>query len=122
MPISASRIRIYRIEIFLLLTVILGLFLAIGIDETLINIGDQGRDPTEEEVQRIRKISEFITAINVIAFLFFLYIAYEDYKNTRKKSDYYFFVATFLVLIATLIRYYWVRQDVTFEGAEDLVL
>ena len=56
MAISNSDIRKYKIEIGLLALVIFSLFLAIDINETLIRIGKENRNPTSEEQKKnIRK-------------------------------------------------------------------
>ena len=58
MAISNSDIRKYKIEIGLLALVIFSLFLAIDINETLIRIGKENRNPTSEEQKKIRSKAE----------------------------------------------------------------
>lgn len=90
---------------------------------TLINIGKEGRDPTVQEQQTIKKKAEFISLVYVIASLYFAYSAYLDYKESRTKSNYYFFLATIILVVAALIREYWINQTENFEGgAEDYAL
>ena len=49
--------------------------------------------------------------------------AYIDYKNRKTKTNFYFFIATIFLVIASLIREYWIKKDTTFdEGAEDFAL
>ena len=63
MAISNSDIRKYKIEIGLLALVIFSLFLAIDINETLIRIGKENRNPTSEEQKKIRSKAELISTV-----------------------------------------------------------
>lgn len=123
MPISNERIERYKVETILIIVIIVALFISIDINMTLINIGKEGRDPTVQEQQTIKKKAEFISLVYVIASLYFAYSAYLDYKESRTKSNYYFFLATIILVVAALIREYWINQTENFEGgAEDYAL
>ena len=117
MAISNSDIRKYKIEIGLLALVIFSLLLAIDINETLIRIGKENRNPTSEEQKKIRSKAELISTVYLVVSV------YIDYKNRKTKTNFYFFIATIFLVIASLIREYWIKKDTTFdEGAEDFAL
>ena len=60
---------------------------------------------------------------NEVDNLIFSSLAYIDYKNRKTKTNFYFFIATIFLVIASLIREYWIKKDTTFdEGAEDFAL
>lgn len=123
MAISNSDIRKYKIEIGLLALVIFSLFLAIDINETLIRIGKENRNPTSEEQKKIRSKAELISTVYLVVSVYFAVAAYIDYKNRKTKANFYFFIATIFLVIASLIREYWIKNDTTFdEGAEDFAL
>lgn len=123
MAISNSDIRKYKIEIGLLALVIFSLFLAIDINETLIRIGKENRNPTSEEQKKIRSKAELISTVYLVVSVYFAVAAYIDYKNRKTKINFYFFIATIFLVIASLIREYWIKKDTTFdEGAEDFAL
>ncbi len=123
MAISNSDIRKYKIEIGLLALVIFSLFLAIDINETLIRIGKENRNPTSEEQKKIRSKAELISTVYLVVSVYFAVVAYIDYKNRKTKTNFYFFIATIFLVIASLIREYWIKKDTTFdEGAEDFAL
>lgn len=123
MAISNSDIRKYKIEIGLLALVIFSLFLAIDINETLIRIGKENRNPTSEEQKKIRSKAELISTVYLVVSVYFAVVAYIDYKNRKTKTNFYFFIATIFLVIASLIREYWIKKDTTFdEGSEDFAL
>jgi len=123
MAISNSDIRKYKIEIGLLALVIFSLLLAIDINETLIRIGKENRNPTSEEQKKIRSKAELISTVYLVVSVYFAVVAYIDYKNRKTKTNFYFFIATIFLVIASLIREYWIKKDTTFdEGAEDFAL
>lgn len=123
MAISNSDIRKYKIEIGLLALVIFSLLLAIDINETLIRIGKENRNPTSEEQKKIRSKAELISTVYLVVSVYFAVAAYIDYKNRKTKINFYFFIATIFLVIASLIREYWIKKDTTFdEGAEDFAL
>ena len=123
MAISNSDIRKYKIEIGLLALVIFSLLLAIDINETLIRIGKENRNPTSEEQKKIRSKAELISTVYLVVSVYFDVAAYIDYKNRKTKTNFYFFIATIFLVIASLIREYWIKKDTTFdEGAEDFAL
>ena len=118
MAISNSDIRKYKIEIGLLALVIFSLFL-----ETLIRIGKENRNPTSEEQKKIRSKAELISTVYLVVSVYFAVAAYIDYKNRKTKTNFYFFIATIFLVIASLIREYWIKKDTTFDdGAEDFAL
>ena len=123
MAISNSDIRKYKIEIWLLALVIFSLLLAIDINETLIRIGKENRNPTSEEQKKIRSKAELISTVYLVVSVYFAVAAYIDYNNRKTKTNFYFFIATIFLVIASLIREYWIKKDTTFdEGAEDFAL
>lgn len=123
MAISNSDIRKYKIEIGLLALVIFSLLLAIDINETLIRIGKENRNPTSEEQKKIRSKAELISTVYLVVSVYFAVAAYIEYKNRKTKTNFYFFIATIFLVIASLIREYWIKKDTTFdEGAEDFAL
>ena len=85
MAISNSDIRKYKIEIGLLALVIFSLFLAIDINETLIRIGKENRNPTSEEQKKIRSKAELISTVYLVVSVYFAVAAYIDYKNRKTK-------------------------------------
>lgn len=86
MAISNSDIRKYKIEIGLLALVIFSLFLAIDINETLIRIGKENRNPTSEEQKKIRSKAELISTVYLVVSVYFAVAAYIDYKNRKTKN------------------------------------
>ena len=86
MAISNSDIRKYKIEIGLLALVIFSLFLAIDINETLIRIGKENRNPTSEEQKKIRSKAELISTVYLVVSVYFAVAAYIDYKNRKNKN------------------------------------
>ena len=86
MAISNSDIRKYKIEIGLLALVIFSLLLAIDINETLIRIGKENRNPTSEEQKKIRSKAELISTVYLVVSVYFAVAAYIDYKNVCKKD------------------------------------
>ena len=85
MAISNSDIRKYKIEIGLLALVIFSLLLAIDINETLIRIGKENRNPTSEEQKKIRSKAELISTVYLVVSVYFAVAAYIDYKNRKTK-------------------------------------
>ena len=85
MAISNSDIRKYKIEIGLLALVIFSLFLAIDINETLIRIGKENRNPTSEEQKKIRSKAELISTVYLVVSVYFAVAAYIDYKIEKQK-------------------------------------
>ena len=85
MAISNSDIRKYKIEIGLLALVIFSLFLAIDINETLIRIGKENRNPTSEEQKKIRSKAELISTVYLVVSVYFAVAAYIDYKNRKTR-------------------------------------
>lgn len=123
MAISAEKIRSYKIEIVLLIIIIVVILIAIDIDNTLINIGREGRDPTPEEQREIKRKAEFVSIVYLVASIYFAYVAFRDYQENRTKANYYFFIATILLVVAAGLREYWINKDANFEGgAEDYAL
>lgn len=123
MAISSEKIRSYKIEIVLLIVIIVAILIAIDIDNTLINIGREGRDPTPEEQRQIKRRAELVSIIYLVASLYFVFVAFRDYQENRTKANYYFFVATILLAVAAGLREYWISKDINFEGgAEDYAL
>ena len=123
MAISNGDVNKYKVEIGLLVLVIISLFLAIDINETLIKIGNQKRNPTTEEQKNIRSKAELISTIYLVVSVYFSVAAYFDYKKKKSKANFYFFVAAVFLVIASLLRDYWIKKDTSFdEGAEDFVL
>ena len=86
MAISNSDIRKYKIEIGLLALVIFSLLLAIDINETLIRIGKENRNPTSEEQKKIRSKAELISTVYLVVSVYFAVAAYIDYKNRKTKK------------------------------------
>ena len=98
MAISNSDIRKYKIEIGLLALVIFSLFLAIDINETLIRIGKENRNPTSEEQKKIRSKAELISTVYLVVSVYFAVAAYIDYKNRKTKANFYFFIETIFLV------------------------
>ncbi|MGM9857930.1 MAG: hypothetical protein ACI311_01595 [Bacilli bacterium] len=77
---------------------------------------------TSDELTRLGKIGEFSLMIVIIAALYFVYTTLRTYRKDPTTTNFGYFFAAFLVLVAAIIRLFTLfRSSTVIEGAEDII-
>lgn len=125
MPSSEAQKRInrYHVESILLVLIIISLIVAISINATIVRYLEQDQAVPPEEEEKIRTKAKAIAIVYVVASIVFCYSAYKDYEENQDNARFFFFVATALLVAASLIRIYFLyNSSDPIEGVEDYAL
>ena len=77
---------------------------------------------TSDEFTRLGKLGELSLMIVIIAALYFVYTTLRTYRRNPTITNFGYFFASFLVLVAAIIRLFTLfRSSTVIEGAEDII-
>ena len=77
---------------------------------------------TSDEFTRLGKLGELSLMIVIIASLYFVYTNLRTYRRNPTTTNFGYFFASFLVLVAAIIRLFTLfRSTTVIEGAEDII-
>ena len=116
-----QQVEIFNLDIIMSLLLIVAILIAIYITvRRKYNVINNNN--TNDELTRLGKLGELSLMIVIIAALYFVYTTLRTYRRNPTTTNFGYFFASFLVLVAAIIRLFTLfRSSTVIEGAEDII-
>ena len=104
-------------SLLLIVAILIAIYITVRRKYNVIN-----NNNTSDEFTRLGKLGELSLMIVIIAALYFVYTTLRTYRRNPTTTNFGYFFASFLVLVAAIIRLVTLfRSSTVIEGAEDII-
>ena len=116
-----QEVETFNLDIIMSLLLIVAILIAVYITvRRKFNVINNNN--TNDELTRLGKLGELSLMIVIIAALYFVYTTLRTYRRNPTITNFGYFFASFLVLVAAIIRLFTLfRSSTVIEGAEDII-